>query len=125
MFKRKNEDSKKGPNIKITGLLCVFFLTFNMILPLTGDWFMELLTFPDSLGVFTISVLINFCLTIYVLNIYAKPFIFRSYRSYIDSRDMNMETLISLGCVSAFVLFLFFVGRYTFDFINDELNNKG
>ena len=34
---------------------------------------------------------------------------------------MNMETLVSLGCISAFCLFLFFGIRYTFEFIDDEL----
>ena len=82
---------------------------------------MDLLTLPSTdFGPFTFSVIINFLLTITVLNIYAKPVIIRSYRNYVENGSMDMETLISLGCVSAFLLFVFFMGRHTYEFLFDS-----
>ena len=48
------------------------------------------MVFPTRFGIFTFSVLLNFILTIYVLNVYAKPLVRRAYQSYVDYGDMNM-----------------------------------
>ena len=37
---------------------------------------------------------------------------------------MNMETLVALGSMSAFALFLFFLVRYTLQMLTGELNDK-
>lgn len=81
---------------------------------------MEMSKFPSQLGPLTFSTLINLFLTLYVLYVYAKPFIIRSYKNYTESGSMDMETLISLGCLSAFFLFCFFFGRFTIEFVNGE-----
>lgn len=70
--------------------------------------------FPNQLGPFTLTTMLNLILTVYVLSAYARPFIVRSYKNYTESGSMDMETLISLGCVSAFFLFCFFFARYTY-----------
>lgn len=37
---------------------------------------------------------------------------------------MNMETLVALGSMSAFLLFLFFLVRYTIQMVFNELEDK-
>ena len=124
-FKSGNFHNKQSINIRTTVLLCLYFFIFDMLLPLTGEWYNLFLLFPSpSFGPFTLSVLINITLTISVLNIYAKPFIIRSYKNYTQSRSMDMETLISLGCVSAFVLFCFFMGRNIYEFLTSSPEDK-
>lgn len=73
--------------------------------------------FPEQLGPLSLTTIFNFFLTVYILSAYAKPFIIRSYKNYTQNGSMDMETLISLGCLSAFFLFCFFFARYTYEFI--------
>ena len=73
-----------------TGVLCFFFVVFDMVLPLTGEWFSQLSTFPTALGPYPFSVMINLVITLYTLNIYAKPIIKRSYSNYVTSGTMDM-----------------------------------
>jgi hypothetical protein len=61
-----------------------------MFLPFTGEWYMKMNKFPSSLGPLTMTTAFNFTLTIYVLYVYAKPFIVRSYRNYKESGSMDM-----------------------------------
>ena len=69
--------------MKVTAFLCIFFFLFNMILPITGEWYQAVILFPNRFGIYTFSVLLNFILTIYVLNVYAKPLVKRAYQSYV------------------------------------------
>jgi cation transport ATPase len=92
-----------------------------MFLPFTGTWYMSMNKFPSEFGPLSISTIFNLLLTVYVLCIYAKPFIVRSYYNYRESGSMDMETLISLGCMSGFFLFCFFFVRYSIEFINGSL----
>ena len=55
----------------------------------------------------------------FVMVRYAKGFIVRAFKNYIEYKVTNMETLIALGSISAFSLFLFFLGRYTIEYVND------
>lgn len=79
---------------------------------------MELSKFPTGFGPFTFSTILNLLLTVYVLVSYAKPMIVRSTRNYYQNGSMDMETLISLGCLSAFFLFMFFFTRFTLEFLD-------
>ena len=118
-------EQKSAISIRTTILLCLFFLIFDMILPLTGEWYQNIIMFPsETFGPFTFSVILNIILVCIVLNIYAKPIVFRSYRNYMESNSMDMETLISLGCMSAFLLFLFFMGRNTYEFLKSLSDDK-
>lgn len=74
---------------------------------------------------FSFAVILNAIATIYVLFKYGKSFIVNAYRNYVEFRATNMETLIALGTLSAFSLFLFFVGRYTIEQNNGGLKNRG
>ena len=94
-----------------------------MILPFTGEWWEEFSIQPLAFGPYSFSVLINLFVALYTLNIYAKPIIQRSYNNYTSSGAMDMETLVSLGCMSAFFLFCFFMVRYTIDFTNGKFES--
>lgn len=76
--------------------------------------------FPTGFGPFTLSTVLNLLLTLYVLYAYAKPMVVRSSRNYFQNGSMDMETLVSLGCMSAFFLFLFFFARFTLEFLSDN-----
>lgn len=76
--------------------------------------------FPTGFGPFTLSTVLNLVLTLYVLYAYAKPMVIRSSRNYFQNGSMDMETLVSLGCMSAFFLFLFFFARFTLEFLSDN-----
>lgn len=77
-------------------------------------------SFPSALGPYSFSVLLNLFVTLYTLNKYAKPIIKRSFEHYFTMGGMDMETLISLGCSSAFFLFVFFLVKYSLDFFKGE-----
>lgn len=87
-----------------------------MVLPFTGEWFKDMSSFPVDLGPYSAFVLLNLAITLYTLNYYAKPIIKRSYDNYFSLGVMDMETLISLGCMSAFFLFCFFMVKYSLDY---------
>ena len=93
------------------------------VIPSSDKWYNPAITFPVDLGIYTISVMFNFVLTIFVLIFYAKGFIVRAFRNYVTYGTTNMETLIALGSISAFSLFLFFLGRYTIEYLNDEIKD--
>lgn len=92
-----------------------------MVLPFTGSWYDEVITFPKAFGIYSFSVLMNTSITLYVMKSYAKGFILRAYKNYAEYKSTNMETLIALGSISAFFLFLFFLFRYTLESINNQL----
>ena len=93
------------------------------VLPSHEDWYDKAITFPVELGIYTVSVIVNFILTLFVMIFYAKGFITRAFKNYITFGTTNMETLIALGSISAFSLFLFFLGRYTVEYVNDEITD--
>lgn len=47
---------------------------------------------------------------------YARHFIKRAFNSYVEYHETNMETLIALGSISAFLLFLFFIVKYWIEY---------
>ena len=99
-----------------------------MILPVLPDahnWFMPIFVYPEQLGVFAISVMVNIVLTIGVMYFYAWAFIKRAFNSYVQERATNMETLIALGSLSAFALFLFFVVRYSLEQSRGAITDYG
>lgn len=85
------------------------------ILPSFESIYYECVTFPQTFGIYSLSVLINIALTIYVMNSYAKGYIIRAYNNYSVFGTTNMETLIALGSVSASGLAFFFLIRYTLE----------
>ena len=68
-----------------------------------------LVTYPLSLGIFSYWTIFNIIITLLVLTKYALPFIQRAILNYYKYRMLTMDTLIALGCSSAFLLFIFFV----------------
>lgn len=96
-----------------------------MILPFTGMWFHHLVTFPERMGIFSLAVIVNTIATIYVMKSYAQGFIKRAYGNWKADGSTNMETLIALGSLSAFGLFIFFMFRYTIETFNGEMMDAG
>ena len=94
-----------------------------MILPVIPDnsWYDTFIEFPTKLGIYSISLIFNFLVTMFVMVRYAKGYIVRAFKNYIEYKVTNMETLIALGSISAFALFLFFLGRYTIEYVNDQI----
>jgi hypothetical protein len=70
----------------LTGILCAFFLVFNMFLPFTGEWFMELITFPKTFGVITVAVVLNSVLAFFVMFKYGQSFVRNAFINYRDFR---------------------------------------
>lgn len=85
------------------------------------QWYIDFITFPTVFGIYTFIVIFNIVVTIYVMEKYAKGFILRARKNYWAHGTTNMETLIALGSVSAFSLFLFFFVRFTFEFAAGNL----
>ena len=88
------------------------------VIPDNG-WYDTFIEFPTKLGIYSVSLIFNFLVTMFVMVRYAKGFIVRAFKNYIEYKVTNMETLIALGSISAFSLFLFFLGRYTIEYVND------
>ena len=60
----------------------------------------------------------------FVLIKYAIGFITRAAKNYWEYRTMNMETLIALGSVSAFALFIFFIIKYTVSYAKGDIQTE-
>ena len=91
-------------------------MVVNMILPIVPYFstiYQQCVTFPNNFGIYSLAVLFNIGLTLYVMNTYARKYIERAYQNYREFNATNMETLVALGSLSAFCLFLFFLIRYT------------
>jgi cation transport ATPase len=100
-------------------LLSLYLLTVNMLLPtlpFTRGLYEYLHMFPESWGVCSLMVIINFIITLYVMIFWARHYIVRAFRNYVDYDVTNMETLIALGSISAFALFMFFMVRYSVEY---------
>jgi cation transport ATPase len=92
-----------------------------MILPIfppTQNWYERIDMFPEEWGVFSLVVIINIIITLYVMIFHARHFITRAFKSYVEYHETNMETLIALGSISAFALFLFFIVKYWIEYEN-------
>jgi hypothetical protein len=61
-----------------------------MILPFTGEWYMDFATFPKSMSIFTPFVLLNTVLGIYVFDRYAKAIVLRAYYNYKNFSSTDM-----------------------------------
>jgi hypothetical protein len=61
-------------------------MLFNMILPETGEWFTNVMFFPEGLGIFSFLMLFNIVLTIYTINKFGKQFVINSYVNFRDYR---------------------------------------
>jgi len=122
-FSNKGNRTEDEVNVVLTTALCLYFLIVNMILPIIPDnsWYDDYLQFPVKLGIYSLSLIFNFLVTMFVMVRYARGFIVRAFRNYIHYRVTNMETLIALGSISAFSLFLFFLGRYTIEYVNGQI----
>ena len=81
-FQNAKNIHKKGPNMVITCMLCVFFLIFNMVLPFTGEWYGDMITIPKDLGIFSFAVIVNAALAIYVMFMYGRHFVVNAYVNY-------------------------------------------
>jgi cation transport ATPase len=64
--------------------------------------------------------MINIILTVYTLIKFGRKFIVNSFNNYWNYREMNMETLVALGSVAAFLLFIFFLVTYTLEYLNND-----
>ena len=111
-------------NVGLTIGLCLYFLIANMILPILpgNGWYDDFVEFPTQLGIYSLSLIANFLVTVFVMVRYARGFILRAFNNYIHYRVTNMETLIALGSISAFSLFLFFLGKYTIEYVNGTID---
>jgi cation transport ATPase len=100
-------------------LLSLYLLIVNMLLPslpFTRGIYEYLHMFPESWGVCSLMVIINFIITLYVMIFWARHYIVRAFTNYVYYDVTNMETLIALGSISAFALFLFFMVRYSIEY---------
>ena len=52
---------------------------------------------------------------------HARHFIVRAFHNYVEYSVTNMETLIALGSLSTFALFLFFIVRYSIEYFNGQI----
>lgn len=84
-----------------------------MFLPFTGKWYDELITIPKQLKIFSFAVLLNMALSAYVYSNYTKPIVKRAYKNYREFKSTDMETLVALGCLSAFALCGLFFVKYS------------
>lgn len=83
------------------------------VLPFTKELYEYIHMFPEAWGVCSLMVIINFIITLYVMIFRARHFIVRAFNNYVQFNVTNMETLIALGSLSAFALFMFFMVRYS------------
>jgi cation transport ATPase len=86
------------------------------VLPFTKDLYEYIHMFPEAWGICSLLVIVNFIITVHVMVFRARHFIVRAFNNYMEYGTTNMETLISLGSLSAFALFLFYMVRYSIQY---------
>ena len=92
-FSNKSKITQDNISIPLTAALCVYFFFFNMIFPIALNeekWYDDIITFPSVFGIYTLFVLVNFAITMFVLIKYAIGFITRAAKNYWEYRTMNM-----------------------------------
>lgn len=85
-FSQHEKETSKRIHIKTTIALCIYFLFVVMILPIIPgiDMFMmDILAYPQEWGIYSLSVILNTVITIYVLIAYARGFIVRAFHNYV------------------------------------------
>ena len=84
-------------------------------------WYQNAITYPKAFGVFSFSLIFNLIVAMYVLSGYTRGIILRSLKNYCQLRITNVETLLALGCIGAFAMFVFLLAKSTIDEASDEL----
>ena len=92
-FGAKSKIAQAPINVRLTLVLCLYFFIFDMILPaflMNLSWYDHIMTFPSSFGIYSLFVLVNFSITMFVMVRYAKGFVTRAWRNYWDYQTTNM-----------------------------------
>jgi hypothetical protein len=92
-FSQKEKEVISKIHIWRTIGLCIYFLFIVMILPIIpgiDDFMMDILAYPQEWGIYSLSVIVNSMITVYVLIAYARGFIVRAFRNYVEYHSTNM-----------------------------------
>ena len=89
-FKTSPKISSHTNSLKKTLTLCGFFLIFNMVLPLTGEWYDEMITIPKQLKILSFAVILNLIISGYVFSHYTRPIVLRAFKNYREFGSMDM-----------------------------------
>ena len=111
-FYLKAKLQKDNTSINLTMAIFIYFFIFNIIMPAafrTSSWYETAITFPRGMGLFSLWTIINFIITVFVLVKYGYVFVKRACLTYWNKKEINMETLISIGSMGALALFIFFL----------------
>jgi hypothetical protein len=67
-------------------ILSLYLLIANMILPVlpfAKDWYENIDMFPNAWGIYSVTVIINFLIALYVMVFHARHFIVRAFKNYV------------------------------------------
>jgi cation transport ATPase len=87
------------------------------------DFFHEVEAYPYSWNVFSIYLLIMLFITMGTIYKFGLTTYKNAYYNFKDYKMLNMETLVTLGSLSAFIMALFVIISYTIQEENDPDHN--
>jgi Cu+-exporting ATPase len=99
----KYQDAVTVKQLVVALLLTVAFLVFLMILPMF-EFFEHVILYPSEWGIFTMYLIGSFMITVYTMYAYGWKCYRSAYLNFRHYRLLNMDSLVSLGSISAFIM---------------------
>ncbi|KAM3127424.1 hypothetical protein pb186bvf_020457 [Paramecium bursaria] len=93
-------------------VISFFYLIFSMILP-NFEELEQFMLYPDNNTVFSIYLLLLLSLTLFTLYTFGLSTYKRAYLLFKQHRMFNMDTLLTMGTLSAFFMSIFLIIIYT------------
>lgn len=109
----KERELEVGRVVRAFALILIFLL-FDLVFP-EFSWMESAMTWPEREGsrfrVMSVYLILNYALTLLSMHWFGLQTYRNAFSNYVNFRIFNMETLITLGSLSAFLLSLFELGQ--------------
>lgn len=94
--------------------ISIFILVvLNFILPeIADDFYHKILLYPLENGIFTYYLIFIIILSQFIFIFFGKIIIKRAYQNFAEFRSVSMDTLVSIGSLSALLMGYFLLVLY-------------
>ena len=110
-YNKDPSDSVSLPKLLLAVSITLFYIIFIMILPMTTR-FDEALMYPNN-NFCSLYMIVGFLITVFTMVVFGTKFYKSAFYNYTKQRILNMDTLVTLGSLSAFVMTLFMIIIYS------------
>ena len=93
-------------------VIILIYLILVLFLPLSGV-FDDVIVYPMQWNIYSLYLIGMFLFTSLVVKFYGISTFISAWRNFYEYRTLNMESLITMGSVSTFIMALALIVEYT------------